>query len=174
MHGDIFLENEKVELRTVEEEDIDFLTKNINDEKVRIFQGNSKPKNLEQQKEFFENVISNDESVSLLICQDGVSRGIISLFPKEDRETAEIGLWIDPEHHGEGLGTEASKMMTQYGLQQLRYHKIFARADDRNEASKRVWEKIGFEQEGLFSEHKFVDGEYRDVAYFGITSDEFN
>ena len=51
MSGAVFLENEKVELRTIEDEDLEFIGKNFNHPEVRSGLGYDRPQNLEQDLE---------------------------------------------------------------------------------------------------------------------------
>jgi len=152
MPGTVFLEGEKVNLRTVEEEDIEFLRDGVNHPDVRVHMGNRRPQNLENEEDFFEEQICDGDAVHLLISRDEERLGIISLMPQGDEaeKLAEIGIWIHPEHHGNGYGTEASRLITDYAFKQLNYHKVYARAYQGNEASQSVWEKLGFDKEGEY------------------------
>jgi len=170
MAGTVFLAGEKINLRTVEEEDIEFLRDGVNQPEFRVHMGNRRPQNLQNEEEFFEEQICDEETVNLLITIDSERVGIISLIPEgsDAEKMAEIGIWLHPEHHGNGYGTEAAELITEYGFKQLNYHRIFARAHADNEPSCRVWEKLGFEKEGEFRDHTFTQGEYKDVVYYGV------
>ena len=173
MPGAVFLEGEKVNLRTIEEEDIEFLT-NVNKPEIRKnLSSIPTPHNTKQQRAFFENAICSEDEAHLAICKEKQMIGIISLIPKENGETAKIGLWIDTEYHGNGYGTEASRIITEYAFEQLRYRKVYARAFETNKASQNVWEKLGFEKEGELREQVFRNGKYEDVHMYGIVEHEW-
>ncbi|MBY6294263.1 GNAT family N-acetyltransferase [Nanohaloarchaea archaeon H01] len=173
MPGKVFLEGDKVNLRTIEEEDIDFLTE-VNNPNVWEWLGSvSKPQNREQQKQFFENAICSDEEVHLAISKEEEMKGIISLIPKDDA-TAKIGLWIAEEFHGNGYGTEASKIVVDYAFGELRYHKVFARSEVDNKGSKRIWEKLGFQEEGELREQSYREGEFQNILVYGVLEDEWD
>lgn len=175
MAGAIFLEGDKTNLRTIEEEDLEFLRDGINNPEIREYLTARKPVNLEQEKEFFENVISSEDDVYLAICREKEMIGIISLEEKESELiVAEIGIWIDTGHHGNGYGTEAAELVTNYGFNELNYHRIMARAQKRNKGSNRIWKKLGFEKEGEFREHTYTDGEFENVCIYSILEDEWN
>lgn len=171
--GPVFLRGEDVTLRTVEEEDIEFVQGYVNDPDVRAGLSMSMPINGKQEQEYFEERISSDEGVHLLICADGEAVGMISLDIGDRHGSAEIGISIAPEFHGNGYGTEASRLLTTYAFEELRMHRVMARAFAFNEGSKRIWEKLGFEQEGLHREAAFTGGEYVDVVHFGVLEDEW-
>lgn len=176
MVGKVFLEGEDIDLKTVEEEDLEFLRDGVNHPGVRVFMDNKMPQNLSNQKEFFEESVCSEEDASFLICtKDDKRAGIISLTRKGDRadKMAEIGLWIHPDHHGNGYGTEASKLLTEYGFKQLNYHKIYARAFENNKPSQKVWEKLSFTTEGVLRDHVYTQGKHRNVVYYGVLQGEW-
>lgn len=175
MPGAIFLEGDKINLRTVEEEDLEFLRDNINNSEIRRHLTARKPVNLEQEKQFFEEVISSNEDVHLAICREEEIVGIISLEEDEkDLRVAEIGIWISEEHHGQGYGTESVELITNYSFNELNLHKIMARAHEGNKASQRVWEKLGFAEEGELREQIYRDGEFVDTYIYGILEQDWD
>ena len=175
MAGAVFIEGEDINLRTVEEEDIEFLRDGVNHPEVRVHMGNRLPQNLDNEEKFFREQISDEETVNLLITKDNERLGLISLTPEghSAEKMAEIGIWLHPEHHGNGYGTEASRLITDYSFNQLNYHRVFARAHADNQPSCRIWEKLGFEKEGEFRDHTYTQGEYKDVAYYGVLEGEW-
>ena len=173
MPGSVFLAGENVELRTIEEEDYEKLRDWVNHYDVRRFIGIDQPTNLKQETEFVESELEKQSTTLVGICVDGELIGDIALEEKENG-TAELGILIGPEYHGNGYGTEASRLLINHAFEQLRYHKIKTRVVESNQKSARVWEKLGFEQEGTLREHVFLDGEYRDMKLFGLIEDEWN
>lgn len=174
MAGPTFLESDETDLRTIEEEDLEFLRNGVNHPDVRVYMGNREPQNLDNQEEFFENVICSDD-IPLMICgKDGQRKGIISLEREGDKaeKLAEIGIWIHPNFHGNGHGTEASEMIVNYGFDQLNFHRIYARAYEGNRPSQKIWEKLGFEKEGKLRDHTYTQGEHKNVIYYGLLNGE--
>lgn len=175
MPGAAFLEGDKVNLRTVEEEDLEFIRDNFNAPEVWKNLDYKTPQNLEQERNFFEEVICSDDTVNLGICADNQLMGLIELSEKDEGEgVAEIGIWLGPEFHGNGYGTEASRILVNHAFNELRYHKVFARAFGSNKASQRIWEKLGFEKEGELREQTYREGEYEDTYVYGILEHEWS
>jgi RimJ/RimL family protein N-acetyltransferase len=54
----------------------------------------------------------------------------------------------------------------------LGVHKVYARVAESNEASMRVLEKLGFQQEGVLREQSYCLGEHLDMHYFGLPESE--
>ncbi|MFC4544062.1 GNAT family N-acetyltransferase [Halosolutus amylolyticus] len=170
----MFLDGDGVALRTIEEEDLEFLQTQINDPRIWRAIGRSNPVTAEQEREFYENVVCEDDGVQLLIAVDAEPVGTIGLHAL-DRETgsAEIGYWVAPDHHGQGYGTEAATLVAGYGFDQLRLHRIAARVFEFNEPSRRLLESLGFTREGVHRDAEFIDGEYQDVYWYGLLEDEW-
>lgn len=191
MPGTVFLRGDDVTLRTIEEEDLEFLRDGINDPDVRDGLTATRPVNAEQEREFFEEQVSDRDDVNLAVCADDEARrgsdrssgrsprdgdiaGTVGLHDLNQRAGhCEIGIWLAPDYHGRGYGTEASRLLTDYAFRELRMHRVQARVLATNEASARVWEKLGFREDGVHREEAFTDGEYVDVRYFGVLADEW-
>jgi RimJ/RimL family protein N-acetyltransferase len=178
MPGATFLRGDQLTLRTIEKADLPFLTETINDPAVRDLLTIRKPITQAQEEQFFEEQVADDETVTLLVCvEDGDPdpAGVIGLEPLRFQDgNTEIGLWLARDYHGNGYGTEAARLVTTYAFQELRMHRVLARVIEGNEASHRIWEKLGFQQEGSHRDEIFTNGEYRDVTYYGVLEDEWD
>lgn len=172
MPGAVFLEGDDINLRTVEEEDLEFIRNSFNLPEVRKNLDQSVPQNLEQERDFFENVVCEDEPVNLAVAVEGKMAGLVELREKQPG-VGEIGIWLHPDFHGEGYGTEACDLLLQYAFNELGYDRVMTRAFESNMASQRVWEKLGFTEEGRLRNQRFQDGEYEDVLVYGLLREEY-
>lgn len=197
MPGAAFLPGDRVSLYTIEDEDLAFLNENVNDPRVRRPLTAVDPSNMPQSEAFFENVVSDDDSLNLLICVDdpdsddvdGAERddvadaegdgdpvpvGDIALFKLHERTRwGEIAITISPEYWGNGYATAASKLLVAHAFDERNLHRLQARVIETNDASRRIWEKLGFELEGRLRENQFDGGEYVDTLYFGLLESEW-
>ena len=80
---------------------------------------------------------------------------------------------IDPDYWGQNLGTEAGKLIIDYGFKELNLHKITVTLFSPNKASVRVAEKIGFKHEITFQSGVYVDGKYIDALHYSIFKEDF-
>ena len=98
--------------------------------------------------------------------------GVISLHSLDfANHRAEIGYWMVKEARNKGICTAAVELITEYGLITMGFRRIDALVDDRNEASKRLLLKAGYEFEGILK--KYVtrpDGNQIDMALFASTA----
>ncbi|WP_435365165.1 GNAT family N-acetyltransferase [Haloarchaeobius sp. DYHT-AS-18] len=176
MPGALYLAGDDVTLRTVEEEDLAFINETINIREVRLGMTMAGPAPMTATESHFEENISDDGSVNLLICVDeDEPAGMIILFDVDDRRgKAEIGIWVAPDYQGNGYGTEAAALVVDHAFQQRRLHRVLARVLTTNDASARIWENLWFTHEGTLRESEFLDGEHVGMRYFGLLEDEWD
>ena len=174
MPGPVFVEGEQVELRTIEEEDLEYLQEQVNDPQIWRSIGRNYPVNADQEQSFYDDIVCSDDEVSLLIADDGGPVGTIGLHDVgSPSDTSEIGYWVDPKYHRKGYGSDAADRIIEYGFQQLGLHRIEARVFEFNDASKALLESVGFVEEGVHRDAEFIDGEYQDVHWYGLLEGEW-
>lgn len=176
MPGPVFLSDDRVELRTVEAEDLDFLAEWRNDPAVRQWMPRAHPTDGATLRERFEGYLSDDDSVNLLACDpDGDDPlGMVSLFdvvPESGR--GRLSAWLATHAQGEGYGTAATELLIAHAFRERRLEKLVAGALADNEPSRGLLETVGFEQEGLQRRHYYVRGEWKDRAVYGLLREEW-
>jgi RimJ/RimL family protein N-acetyltransferase len=87
--------------------------------------------------------------------------------------TFKYGLAIRREHQRQGYAAEAIRLVLRYFFQELRYQKVTVDVYDYNEASIRLHEKIGFQQEGRVRRVVFTRGAHYDSLILGMTREEW-
>lgn len=175
MTGAVFLPGDRVDLRTIEESDLDFLQSAINDPAVRRHLTVRWPLNRAQEEEWFESQVASEDRINLLIVGEDGPAGTIGLGPIDDHDgNAEIGIWLRAEDQGEGYGTEASQLLITHAFDELRLHRIEARVFEDNDASKNLWEGLGFDHEAVHREAAYLRGDYRDVHRYAVLEDEWD
>lgn len=98
----------------------------------------------------------------------------VGLYSKDSTGiNAEIGIFLAEEFWSEGYGTEVSRLITDYAFRERRHHRVVARVFEGNVGSARIWEKLDFRHDDTHVEAEFVDGEYVDVEFYGLTEGEW-
>ncbi|TXB64884.1 GNAT family N-acetyltransferase [Phaeodactylibacter luteus] len=110
---------------------------------------------------------SGEEAVFGIEVEGQVS-GVISLLFKEDvyRASVELGYWLGEPFWGQGISTEAVKLVTAYALEKAEVSRVFANVFEYNPASRRVLEKAGFEKEGVSRRAARKNGQLLDVHVY--------
>jgi ribosomal-protein-alanine N-acetyltransferase len=106
----------------------------------------------------------DDRTVIGRIALGGVLRGAF--------QNAYLGYWIDAEHQGRGLMTEAVVAATAFALGPAHLHRVQAAVMPRNAASLRVLEKAGYRREGFAERYLCIAGRWEDHVLFAATVEE--
>ena len=69
--------------------------------------------------------------------------------------------------------TEAIKAALDYGFNEMNLNRIQALIDPRNDASKRVAEKHGFQYEGTFRDYEYEYGGFIDLNMYSVLKLEY-
>ena len=63
--------------------------------------------------------------------------------------------------------------MIQFGFEELKLHKIYARHLEMNPASGKVMMKANMKYEGTLREHIVKEGKHHNLLYYGILKSEY-
>ena len=87
---------------------------------------------------------------------------------------AEFGIFIgDKQYWNKGFGTEAAKLILDYGFNILNLHNIRLEVYDFNKRAIKSYEKAGFKIIGRRREAKIIGGKKYDEIYMDILASEF-
>jgi RimJ/RimL family protein N-acetyltransferase len=85
----------------------------------------------------------------------------------------EIGYWIRSSMAGRGYVTEAVEAMTKFALERLKVARVEIRTDSRNQRSRRVAERAGYQLEAtLRNDCRDVAGELRTTLVYAVVQPE--
>lgn len=171
MPGPVFLDGERLALRTVRPADHEFIARNLNSPNVR-HEGYQDVRTPVSEDDVAATVERDDTHV-FLACRGETPVGSTSLkrIDLEGRK-AELGYWIAPDQRDNGYATEAADLCLTHAFDELGLHKVWARTVGDNEASNRVLEKLGFRREGVLREHWYGFERYVDEYRFGLLRSE--
>jgi ribosomal-protein-alanine N-acetyltransferase len=88
-------------------------------------------------------------------------------------QNAYVGYWIDAEHQGRGLMTEAVRATTTFAFRVAGLHRLQAAVMPGNTASLRVLERVGYRREGAAQRYLCIAGTWEDHVIFAVTSEEW-
>jgi len=97
--------------------------------------------------------------------------GLTKIHPVN--RTAEFGIYLAPEYQRKGFGKDALMTLLRYGFEELNLNRIWAEVYAGNDALK-LYQRIGFKQEGTLHEHVFKDGSYIDSYMIGLLRTEWD
>lgn len=174
MPGPVFKRGDRIELRTVEDEDLEDLQATSNDPAIRVPAGGPPRPYDGPFTEGYLEWLREDDTVALLACVDGAYVGMVSFRDvSRPHDTAEAGVHVVPDEQGEGYASEALSLLLDYAFDQFGLHKVVASVYAFNDASLALVESLGFTREGVHREEHFANGERHDVHYFGLLAREW-
>lgn len=104
----------------------------------------------------------------------GYVRYTLIPYPDSDLPHPEIGFGIPvTSAHGKGYAKEAVKLLLDYLFSGYPVVRISAFTDEENLPAQKVMERLGFRREGILRGAMFRDGQWRDIAIYGILRQEW-
>ena len=83
--------------------------------------------------------------------------------------SAELGIGIgEPSEWDKGYGSEAMRVLLDFGFGELRLHRVSLLVFDSNARAIHVYERVGFRHEGTKREAYFRHGRYHDMLAMAI------
>ena len=175
------LKGKSVLLRPVKRSDISYFLKWFNDPEVIQYLGMYLPMTEMAEEKFIEELgTTRAKSDALFVIEviEGASTkpigncGLHGINSKDNHAT--FGIVIgEKDYWSKSYGTEAARLLINYGFQQLNLHRISSTAVAFNERSIRFHKKVGFREEGRVRETIFKNGQYHDLVQFGILREEW-
>jgi [ribosomal protein S5]-alanine N-acetyltransferase len=84
--------------------------------------------------------------------------------------SVQLGYWLASSYHGRGIMTAVVAKVCDHAFNNLGVVRIFAHVFPGNDASARVLEKCGFQEEGYLRKAVLKDGNSIDVRLFALVS----
>lgn len=97
---------------------------------------------------------------AIVRAQDGAFLGEAVIYDLDPgNESASYRLWLaGPAVFGRGYGSEVTRIIVDYALDDVRLHRLSLEVFDHNPRARRVYEKCGFVVEGRLRDALLWDG----------------
>lgn len=172
-----FYEGKKIYLRPIEETDLDLFYFGRNNPEVRETLFLFFPMSYEQVRNEVQSLLNSKENLSFTIVENDTNIPIgQTSFVRIDyisrMATFFLAIW-DPQHWSKGYGSEATKLMIEYGFEILNLNRIQLHVAVENNNAIRAYEKCGFKIEGTLREAMYHHNRYCDFHLMAILRSEF-
>jgi diamine N-acetyltransferase len=168
------LKGDKVYLRALEPEDLDFVHSVENTEDFWEVSATQTPYSRFMIKQYLENVhrdIYDVKQLRLVICDlQDKEIGLIDVFDFEPKDRrAALGILIaDASERGKGYGAETLKLICNYCFKHLAMHQVYANITEGNETSVKLFENLGFKRVGVKKDWTYVNGRFKDEILYQL------
>lgn len=175
----MLFQSERIYLRKMTGEDVDVYHTWRND--VEVMRTTSPSMDLftrDDTNGFVNQVIlhaSSSKSYMIVDSQTNRPIGITSLI-QIDLKNRHAECIIDigeKEYWGKGYGREAMKLLLDYAFLEMNLHRVSLRVFSFNEKAIKLYERIGFKQEGISRQFLFREGKWHDLVHMGILQQEY-
>lgn len=170
------LVGERIYLSPRNNENVEQFTEWLNDFNTTDYIGRSGATvTLDMEKEYLSRVNTDTVSFVIVTLEDDKMIGTIELKQIDNiNRNATLGIFIgDKDYRDKGYGTEAIKIILEYGFKYLNLHNVNLDFMEFNERALNCYKKCGFQENGRRRKCKFVNGRYYDSISMDILADEF-
>lgn len=171
---------ESINIIPFSEEHIIDKVKWYNDEKITKFLHYEEPFTYEGTYNWLQKIKKDQTRYENIIeiCDDSqrIAIGIIGLFDI-DLKNKKAGFYItigNPNYQGKGYAYKATIKFLSMCFKKYNLEKIYLYTDFENEKAIKLYEKVGFKQEGLLRKELYYKNRYIDRYYYGLLREEFN
>ncbi|MED1797459.1 GNAT family N-acetyltransferase [Brevibacillus porteri] len=175
----MLFQSEKIYLRKMTGEDVDVYHTWRNDVEVMRTTSPSMDVYTWDDTSGFVNqvILQASSSKSYMIVDSHTNRpiGITSLIQIDlKNRNAECIIDIgEKEFWGKGYAREALKLLLDYAFLEMNLHRVSLRVFSFNEKAIKLYDKLGFKQEGISRQFLFREGKWHDLVHMGILQQEY-
>ena len=166
-----------VTLRAMSREDMQFVCDMFNDPVLEdLVVGWAFPLSIDQQNKWFDNNMSASVNHRFIIETESDGAVGIATLTNIDwkNRTATHGIKLSSvSKRSKGIGTDTVMAIMRYAFDELGLHRLDGSWFDSNVASKRLYTKCGWKEEGTRKECVYKHGRWRDLTITGILDYEY-
>jgi RimJ/RimL family protein N-acetyltransferase len=162
-------------LRPLEKTDATMVMGWLNDPEVNRTLQTCFPINLVFEEAFIEKTSPSDLRLVIVLRDNDKPIGVVGLHEPDLRNRhAGFGITIGAkEEWGKGYATEATRLFVQHAFATLNLHRVWLKVYAYNPRGLRVYEKVGFQKEGVLRQDNFREGRYWDTIIMGLLREEW-
>lgn len=164
-----------VTIRKFSREDIPKKVEWINNPENNQFLHYDIPIEVEKTEKWYDSVRGRTDRYDAVIEADGVPCGTIGLLSIDQKnKKAEYYIAMgETSLKGKGISTKASKLILEYGFNELKLNRIYLFTEVENVPAQKLFEKVGFVKEGCIRSDISSHGKFVDRFVYGIICDDY-
>lgn len=125
-------------------------------------------------QELYDKHIHDQTERRFIIDREKTNIGLVELIEiNYIHRRAEFQIIIHPEYQSKGYAAGATSLALSYAFNVLNMYKTYLIVDSDNKKAIHIYEKLGFEAEGLLRHEFFCNGAYRDVLRMCLFQKDF-
>lgn len=169
------MENNKKILRKLEDKDAPFMLEWMHDMEITShYKTDFTNLTLNDIKKFINNSFCSENMHFAFVNDEDEYKGTISLknISLNDRN-AEFAIVTRKCAQGTGITVQATHELIWYAFHSLKLNKIYLNVLSNNIHAIHFYQRIGFQKEGIFHKHIFINEKYQDLEWYAILKEEY-
>ncbi len=170
------LVGEKCYLSPISVDDVEKYTEWVNDLEIGQFVLFSHGiYDIDKERDLLKNLTKDSMIFAIIENQTNKMIGNCGLnMVNEVHRRATFGIFIgDKTYWNQGIGSEATKLVLDYGFNIVNLNNITLEVVAYNHRATNCYEKVGFKYVGTRRKYVFMAGDYHDVLIYDILASEF-
>lgn len=171
------IEGQKINLRPITAEDAPAMWAAIKDEESMRFTGTQQSFTFEQVEAFCRKVAAADDRFDFAITLKNdpayIGEVVLNNIDPINRSASFRIALAGPTRFGKGYGSEATHLVVDFGFRTLNLHRIELEVYDFNPRAIHVYEKIGFQREGIRRDVLWFDDAFHDGIIMSMLQHEY-
>lgn len=165
-----------MKLRQLENKDAEKMLEWMHDEDVTEYMlADFNNMQLQNCVDFIENASKDTQNKHFAVCDENDEYlGTISLKNINERDmSAEYAVIFRKKAIGSGAAFWATREILKIGFETMNLNRIYLDVLCDNKRAVKFYNKVGFIQEGIWRQHFYLHGQYRDVLWLSFLKDDW-
>ncbi len=169
----------RVQLRAFEPEDVDTIVRWVNDEMVTRYLSDALiyPVSKADEQKWLESISGTNHKEKVFAIET-LNRELIGSVGLHNinwiERKAEMGIMIgEKEFWNKGYGSDALHEVLRIAFEKMNLNRVYLRVYENNSRAIRVYEKCGFQKEGVLRQDHYRGHQYYDTLVMGILRSEY-
>ena len=165
----------QIRIRKFEQFDIESKVKWINDPRNNQYLHYDLPLEVEKTRNWYESIKARKDRYDAVIEADGVPCGLIGLLNIDSKNRkAEYYISMgEVEYKGKGVAGAASRLILEYAFNELQLNRVYLYTEVDNIPAQRLFQKVGFREEGKLHNHLYSHGKFVDSYIYGFCRNDY-
>tara|TARA_B100000963_G_scaffold250147_1_gene219117 strand:+ start:42 stop:560 length:519 start_codon:yes stop_codon:yes gene_type:complete len=165
------MEINKIYLRALELDDLEFLFEIENDRKLWEISYTLLPFSKTYLKNYIEksnhDIFSEKQYRFVISLENKYPVGMIDLFDFDPvNHRAGLGIVIKDTHRKKGYALESVKLIEDISIKDLQIHQLYVNVGIDNKISLDLFEKLGYVEIGTKKDWNYINGQFKDEVLF--------
>jgi RimJ/RimL family protein N-acetyltransferase len=166
-----------IRLRPITADDASAMFASLDDEESMRLTGSQQTFTFEQVQQHCQRLYGADDRADYAIIrqEDDLYLGEVVLNDIDwQNRTANFRIaLVGKQFFGQGYGSEATRLILDYGFTNLKLHRIELEVYDFNPRAQHVYEKVGFVREGVRRDVLLWEGQYHSAITMSMLAHEY-